>query len=83
MLQVLEPIKATLEYAELRTSDISDIVLVGGSTRIPRIRQLITKYFDGKVFQIFWSGIYFPCSLTLFFSLSLLHMCLGILIIRI
>lgn len=46
--KVLEPIKATLEYAELRTSDISDIVLVGGSTRIPRIRQLITKYFDGK-----------------------------------
>lgn len=46
--KVLEPIKATLEYAELRTSDISDIVLVGGSTRIPRIRELITKYFDGK-----------------------------------
>ena len=52
MFQVLEPIKATLKYAELRTSDISDIVLVGGSTRIPRIRDLISKYFNGKVCEL-------------------------------
>eukprot|EP00116_Pleurobrachia_bachei_P006126 sb/3466388/ len=46
--KVLEPIEATLKYAELKRSDISDIVLVGGSTRIPRIREIISEYFDGK-----------------------------------
>ncbi|KAL5253274.1 hypothetical protein ACHWQZ_G013151 [Mnemiopsis leidyi] len=46
--KVLEPIEATLKYAELQKSDISDIVLVGGSTRIPRIRELISEYFNGK-----------------------------------
>ena len=44
----MEPIGATLKYAELKRTDISDIVLVGGSTRIPRIREIISEYFDGK-----------------------------------
>lgn len=46
--KVLEPIIATLEYGELDKSQISDIVLVGGSTRIPRIRHIISEYFNGK-----------------------------------
>lgn len=43
----LEPVKKTLEDAELERSQISQIVLVGGSTRIPMIQELLSKFFDG------------------------------------
>ena len=46
--KVLEPIGRVLDEAELTAADIDEIVLVGGSTRIPRIRQLITDYFGGR-----------------------------------
>ena len=31
-----------------RRSDVDDIVLVGGSTRIPKVQELLEKFFDGK-----------------------------------
>lgn len=34
--------------AKMKKSEIDDIVLIGGSTRIPKIRELLTEYFDGK-----------------------------------
>lgn len=46
--KVIEPIKKVLEVTELEQSDIDEIVLVGGSTRIPRIRQVIKDFFKGK-----------------------------------
>ena len=46
--KVLDPIKKVLEVAELEQSDIDEVVLVGGSTRIPRIRQIIKDFFNGK-----------------------------------
>jgi len=46
--KVLEPIDHVLEDADLTAADIDEIVLVGGSTRIPRIRQLIRDYFGGR-----------------------------------
>lgn len=46
--KVLQPIRAVLEYSHLGTGDVSDIVLVGGSTRIPKIRQVISEFFNGK-----------------------------------
>ena len=44
--KILEPIKAILDYTELERSDVDEIVMVGGSTRIPRVRQLISEYFN-------------------------------------
>jgi heat shock protein 5 len=44
----LKPVEKVLEDADLKKSDIDEIVLVGGSTRIPKIRQMIKEYFDGK-----------------------------------
>ena len=32
----------------MKKSDIQEIVLVGGSTRIPKVQQLISDYFGGK-----------------------------------
>ena len=37
-----------LEDAKLKKEQIDEIVLVGGSTRIPKVQQLIKDYFDGK-----------------------------------
>ena len=37
-----------LEDAKLKKDQIHEIVLVGGSTRIPKVQQLIKDYFDGK-----------------------------------
>jgi len=44
----LETVKECLSFAELKKSDIDELVLVGGSTRIPKIQQILENYFDGK-----------------------------------
>lgn len=44
----LEPIKQALDDAKLRKEDVDDVVLVGGSTRIPKVQQLIKDFFNGK-----------------------------------
>ena len=44
----MEPVKKVLEDSELTKNDIHEIVLVGGSTRIPKIQELLRDYFDGK-----------------------------------
>ncbi|KAH9755270.1 Heat shock 70 kDa protein BIP3 [Citrus sinensis] len=46
--KVMRPVKKALEDAGLKKTDIHEIVLVGGSTRIPRIQQLLKNFFDGK-----------------------------------
>lgn len=44
----LEPIRQALSDAKLRKEDVDDVVLVGGSTRIPKVQQLIKEFFNGK-----------------------------------
>ena len=44
----MEPVKKVLQDADLQKSDIHEIVLVGGSTRIPKVQQLVKDHFDGK-----------------------------------
>ncbi|KAK6943805.1 Heat shock protein 70 family [Dillenia turbinata] len=46
--KTLKPVRWALQDACLKTSDIDEIVLVGGSTRIPKIQQLLKDLFDGK-----------------------------------
>lgn len=46
--KVLKPVEKVLEESETRSQDVDEIVLVGGSTRIPRVRELVAEYF-GKV----------------------------------
>ena len=45
----MKPVKKVLEDADLKIKDIDEIVLVGGSTRIPKIQQLVKEEFGGKV----------------------------------
>ena len=44
----LEPINQALKDAKLRKDEVDDVVLVGGSTRIPKVQQLIKDLFNGK-----------------------------------
>jgi heat shock protein 1/8 len=46
--RTMSPVDQVLRDAKLGKSDVDDIVLVGGSTRIPKIRELLTTYFNGK-----------------------------------
>jgi len=46
--RVLDPVEKVLRDAKMDKSDIHDIVLVGGSTRIPKIQQLLQDFFNGK-----------------------------------
>ncbi|KLU81004.1 hsp70-like protein [Magnaporthiopsis poae ATCC 64411] len=44
----LQPVDRVLTDAKVDKSQVHEIVLVGGSTRIPRVQKLITDYFNGK-----------------------------------
>jgi len=44
----LDPVEKSLNDAKLSKSDIHEIVLVGGSTRIPKIQKLLQDFFNGK-----------------------------------
>ncbi|CAH1404417.1 unnamed protein product [Nezara viridula] len=44
----LQPVEKALNDAKLDKSSINDVVLVGGSTRIPKIQSLLQNFFNGK-----------------------------------
>jgi L1 cell adhesion molecule like protein len=46
--KIMKPINQVLSDAKFSKSDVDEIVLVGGSTRIPKIQQMIKDYFNGK-----------------------------------
>ncbi len=46
--RALDPLDTVLRDAKMTKSDIDDIVLVGGSTRIPKIQEMLSAYFNGK-----------------------------------
>ncbi|CAM0901776.1 unnamed protein product [Alopecurus aequalis] len=46
--KTMAPVKKAMADAGLSKGDIDEVVLVGGSTRIPKVQQLLKDYFDGK-----------------------------------
>merc|ERR1711970_435481 len=44
----LKPVEKSLNDAKMQKSEIHEIVLVGGSTRIPKIQKLLQTFFQGK-----------------------------------
>jgi heat shock 70kDa protein 1/2/6/8 len=44
----IKTVESTLRDSKLGKSDIHEIVLVGGSTRIPKVQQMLTEFFNGK-----------------------------------
>ncbi|KAL0732531.1 hypothetical protein Bca4012_008740 [Brassica carinata] len=47
-VRTMEPVKKALKDAGLKKSEIDEIVLVGGSTRIPKVQEMLKDFFDGK-----------------------------------
>jgi len=46
--RVMDPVEQVLKDSKMSKSQIHDIVLVGGSTRIPKIQQLLSEFFNSK-----------------------------------
>jgi len=46
--KTMGPVKKAMEDADMSKSEIDEVVLVGGSTRIPKVQQLLKDFFDGK-----------------------------------
>ena len=44
----IDPVQKVLTDAKMSKSQVDDIVLVGGSTRIPKVQSLISEFFNGK-----------------------------------
>jgi len=44
----MEPCKKVLQDAKVAKNQVNDVVLVGGSTRIPKVQNLLQKFFNGK-----------------------------------
>jgi heat shock protein 1/8 len=46
--KAMEPVTKVLTDAKISKSQINEIVLVGGTTRIPKLQEELSKYFNGK-----------------------------------
>merc|ERR1711935_706568 len=46
--KTMGPVRKAMEDAGMKKSQIDELVLVGGSTRIPKVQALLKEYFDGK-----------------------------------
>lgn len=44
----LEPVEKVLKDSKIPKAEVDDIVLVGGSTRIPKVQSLLVDFFNGK-----------------------------------
>lgn len=44
----IKPVQKVMEDGDLKKEDLHEIVLVGGSTRIPKVQQLVKDFFNGK-----------------------------------
>ncbi|ODV62547.1 Hsp70 family ATPase SSB2 [Ascoidea rubescens DSM 1968] len=44
----IDPVSQVLKDAKVQKSEVDEIVLVGGSTRIPKVQKLLSDFFDGK-----------------------------------
>jgi len=44
----MKPVGKVLEDADMTKKEVDEIVLVGGSTRIPKVQQLVKEFFNGK-----------------------------------
>jgi molecular chaperone DnaK len=46
--ETIQHIKVAMKEADLDTNDIKEIIMVGGSTRVPAAQEAVSKYFGGK-----------------------------------
>ena len=46
--RTLKPVEQVLKDAGVKKDEVDDVVLVGGSTRIPKVQQMLKEFFNGK-----------------------------------
>jgi molecular chaperone DnaK (HSP70) len=46
--KTMKPISQVLKDADMKKTEVDEIILVGGSSRIPKVQQIIKDFFDGK-----------------------------------
>ncbi|CAM9752915.1 unnamed protein product [Ectocarpus sp. 4 AP-2014] len=46
--KTLGPVQKVMKDADLKLSEVDEIVLVGGSTRIPKVQELLKNFYEGK-----------------------------------
>merc|ERR1712038_75289 len=46
--KTLGPVGKVMDDADVSKSEVDEVVLVGGSTRIPKVQSIISEFFDGK-----------------------------------
>ena len=46
--KTMEPVEKVLRDSKISKSNVHEVVLVGGSTRIPKVQSLLTEFFNGK-----------------------------------
>jgi len=46
--RTIAPLEQVLSDAKMSKADIHEVVMVGGSTRVPKIRELVSSFFNGK-----------------------------------
>ena len=44
----LKPVEQVLKDSQMSKSDVNEVILVGGSTRIPKVQELLSSFFNGK-----------------------------------
>ena len=45
----LQPVEKVLRDSKMSKGEVHEVVLVGGSTRVPKVQQLLSEFFNGKV----------------------------------
>ena len=46
--KTMDPVSQALKDAKMSKSDIDEVILVGGSTRVPKVQQMLSEFFNGK-----------------------------------
>lgn len=46
MIRAIWPVQQVLEISGYERSEVDQIVLVGGTTRVPKVREMLQEYFD-------------------------------------
>ena len=57
--RLVAPVKRALEAAQMEATEIDFVELVGGSTRIPAVKEFLNEYFkgpNGGLLLFFWGG---------------------------
>ena len=58
----LGPVKKVLQDAKVGKSEVHEVVLVGGSTRIPKVQKLLKDFFKGKSYFLFCFVCWLVCT---------------------